>query len=263
MLDIYESRASTRHDLDYDELVTSVVEKVRLAEREARVPTRSMPVIFTPKGFSNTLAMSLQMAFNGKLVWQGASPLRGRLGERVFDPKLTLCDDGQLPFGVASAPFDDEGVPTRRTMLVDRGVVSHFFYDLQTAALAGTESTGNAHRELGSLPGPSPHAWIISPGNTPFAEMLANIKEGLLVDQVMGAWSGNVLGGEFSGNVHLGFKIENGELVGRVKDTMIAGNVFTALAEVASIGDTSYWVGGSLHVPHLCLPALGVASKTG
>ena len=92
--------------------------------------------------------------------------------------------------------------------------------------------------------------------------MLGGIKEGLLIDQVMGAWAGNVLAGEFSGNVHLGYRIENGQLVGRVKDTMVAGNVFQALGDIAAMSKDLHWVGGALRLPYIYLPALGVASKS-
>jgi PmbA protein len=101
----------------------------------------------------------------------------------------------------------------------------------------------------------------MEPGEATLPDMLADIKQGLYVDQVMGAWAGNALAGEFSGNVHLGYRIENGEIVGRVKDTMVAGNVFQALGDVAALGRELHWVGGSLRLPYLYLRSLGVASK--
>ena len=91
--------------------------------------------------------------------------------------------------------------------------------------------------------------------------MVADIKEGLVVEQVMGASQGNILGGEFSGNVLLGYKVENGEIVGRVKDTMVSGNVYQVLRQVIAIGDKGKWVGGHLWIPHLYCPDLAVAAK--
>ncbi len=262
ILDVYEWAETSQGLVDFDALVRAVRDKIRLAERNAPIATGQMPVIFTPKGFAMTMLESLRLGFNGKMVLEGASPLAGKLGEPMFDPRFRLYDDGLVAQSTASAPFDGEGVPTRRTALIGDGTVQAFLYDLQTAGKAGAQSTGNASRSLSSLPSPGPHAWLIEPGDSSLADMLKAIDEGLLVDQTMGAWAGNVIGGEFSGNVHLGYKIERGELVGRVKDTMVTGNVYTALKDgLEAIGDTAHWVGGSLRVPHLMFKSLGVASK--
>ncbi|MGC8839039.1 MAG: TldD/PmbA family protein [Anaerolineae bacterium] len=261
ILNVWEADASLRLDLDFGNLVRTVAEKVRLAERTVVPPTAQMPVIFTPKAVASTLLESLEMAFNGKLVLEGASPLAGRLGEQVFDPRLSLVDDPLAEEGVGSSPMDDEGLPARPLILVEQGVVRAFYYDLHTAALAGVPPTGHGRRGLGSLPAPGLSNLVFSAGETPFAEMLRDLKQGLVVDQTMGAWAGNTLAGEFSGNVHLGYLVENGELVGRVKDTMVAGNVFQALADILYIGDQAEWVQGSVRVPHFCFRSLGVASK--
>ncbi len=226
-----------------------------------QVPTAQLPVVFSPKGIAGTLLSSLASGFNGKVVLEGASPVGDKLGMQAFSEQLTLYDDGLIDYAPGSEPFDDEGIPTRRTPLVLHGVVTSFLYDLYTASRAGTETTGNASRSLASLPSPSSHTLWMEPGAATLDDMLADIKEGILVDQVMGAWAGNVLSGEFSGNVHLGYRIENGKLAGRVKNTMVAGNVFQALSNIAAIGEELYWVGGSLRLPYLYLPALGVASK--
>jgi len=91
--------------------------------------------------------------------------------------------------------------------------------------------------------------------------MLANIRDGLVVEQLMGASQGNVLGGDFSGNVLLGYAVRNGELVGRVKDTMVSGNIYDALKEVAAIGREGKGLGGRLRAPHICCPRLAVSTK--
>lgn len=261
ILNVWETDASLRLDLDFAKLVQTVAEKVRLAERTVVPPTAQMPVIFTPKAVFSTLLESLEMALNGKLVWEGTSPLAGRLREQVFDPRLSLVDDPLVEEGVGSSPMDDEGVPARPLVLVEQGVVRAFYYDLHTAALAGVPPTGHGRRGLGALPSPGLSNLVFSEGDTPFPEMVKSLALGLVVDQTMGAWAGNTLAGEFSGNVHLGYLVENGELVGRVKDTMVAGNVFQALADLLAIGDQAEWVGGSVRLPHLCFRSLGVASK--
>jgi PmbA protein len=205
--------------------------------------------------------MPLISAFNGKTVLEGASPLGEKLGKSVFDKKFSLWDDPTLPYRPGSRPCDDEGVPGQHTPLVSHGVVKNFLYDLQTAALAGKKSTGHGSRGRGSLPTPAPTALVVTPGSVTFDSMVADIKEGLVVEQLMGAEQGNILGGDFSGNVLLGYKIENGKLVGRVKDTMVSGNVYKILKDIAAIGSETKWVGGFLQTPPLYCQGLSVSSK--
>jgi PmbA protein len=102
---------------------------------------------------------------------------------------------------------------------------------------------------------------VIEDGDMRFAEMVRGVKEGLVVDELMGAGQGNVMGGDFSGNVLLGYKIENGEITGRVKDTMVAGNVHEAFKRLTAIGSDARWVGGSLRTPALLFEGLTVSSR--
>ena len=220
-----------------------------------------LPVIFTPLGVASTLLMPIAMAVNGKTVLQGASPLGHRKGEQVFDKRLSIWDDPTVEYRPGSRFCDDEGVPSQRTPLIAKGVVANFLYDLQTAALAGTKSTGSASRSLASLPSPSLSAIVIEEGNTSFEDMLADIKDGLVVEELMGASMGNVLGGDFSGNVLLGYRVKDGKLVGRVKDTMVTGNIYEALKEVTAIGNKARWVGGVVLIPHICCSRLAISTK--
>ncbi|GAF80596.1 unnamed protein product, partial [marine sediment metagenome] len=190
-----------------------------------------------------------------------ASPIGNSLGKPVFDKKLWLWDDATIAYRPGSRPFDDEGVASRRTPLIEAGTVASFLYDLQTAALANTQSTGNGRRPGGGLPTPSPSAFIIQPGDTSFDDMLADIKEGLIIEYLMGAEQGNILGGDFSGNILLGYKVESGKIVGRVKDTMVSGNIYQVLKQIIAIGSDAKWVGSFLYTPSLYCPSVSVASK--
>ena len=260
MLFVGESENSC-HPLSKPETVTALVlQQLELAKNRASAPSRQLPVVFTPNGVASALILPLMVAFNGKTVLEGASPVGNRLGQPVFDDKLWLWDDPTVLYRPGSRPCDDEGIPSQRTPLVEKGTVASFLYDLQTAALAGTRSTGNGRRG-GGLPAPSPSAFIIAPGNTTFDEMVQDVKEGLVIEQLMGAGQGNILGGDFSGNVLLGYKVENGKIVGRVKDTMVSGNVYQLLKEITAIGREARWVGGFLQTPHLYCPKLSVTSK--
>jgi PmbA protein len=260
MLFVGESDSSCRPLSDTKKITDVVLRQLDLAKNRAKAPTRPLPVIFTPDGVT-ALILPLMSAFNGKTVLQGASPLGDKVGKLVFDKKFSLRDDPTVAYRPASRPCDDEGVPSRRTPLVSRGVVKGFLYDLQTAGLAGKKSTGNGGRGRGGLPSPSPSAFIITPGRTTFDDMVADIKEGLVVEQLMGAEQGNILGGDFSGNVLLGYKIENGRIVGRVKDTMVSGNVYKILKDIAAIGSETKWVMGFLQTPPIYCQGLSVSSK--
>jgi PmbA protein len=261
MLFVGEGESSCRPVLE-PKIVTGVVlQQLELAKNRATVSSGSLPVVFTPNGVASSLIMPLVAAFNGKTVLEGASPLGDRLGERAFDRKLSLWDDPLVSYRPSSRPCDDEGTPSQRTALIEEGTVDGFLYDLQTAALAGKRSTGNGSRGRSSLPSPAPSAFVIAPGNTAFSEMVREIKEGLVVEQVMGAEQGNILGGDFSGNVLLGYKVENGKIVGRVKDTMVSGNIYQLLRQIEAIGRDVRWVGSFLQTPHICCSGVSVASK--
>jgi PmbA protein len=262
MLFVGDSESSCRPDFaGIDDLAGRVIWQLEMAKKKATVSTKLLPIIFTPHGVASALLSPLVLAFDGKAVLEGASPLKNKLGEQVFDKKLSLWDDATVAYGVGSYPFDDEGVSSQRLPLVTNGVVANFLYDLQTAALAGTHSTGNGQRVGGGFPSPAISSLILGGGNVSFQAMVDDMKEGLIVEQVIGAEQGNLLGGDFGGNVLLGYKVENGEIVGRVKDTMIAGNVYQVLKELLGIGQEARWVGGILQTPPLYCSHVSVTTK--
>jgi len=261
MLFVGDSESSCSPIEDISGLSDSVIGQLELAKRQASVSSGRLPVIFTPHGVVNAFVSPLASAYNGKTVLQGASPLGKRRGEKVFDERLSLRDNATVPGRPRSRPCDDEGVASQVTPLIVHGVVGHFLYDLQTAGLAGVESTGSGDRGGGAaLPTPSISSLVFEPGDISFEDMVAGIDEGLVVEQLMGATQTNVLGGEFSGNVLLGYKVEKGEIVGRVKDTVVSGNVYQVLNNIIGIGREARWV-GAVFTPAICCADLTVGSK--
>ncbi len=260
MLFVGDHQGSCHPILKTAEIVKTTIRQLELATNTAKVTSRPMSVIFTPDGVPGSLILPLISAFNGKVVLEGASPIGKKLGETVFDTNLTINDNPLVPYNSGSRPCDDEAVPCRITPLVSKGVVSNFLYDLQTAAKAKTKSTGNGQRQ-GGLPGPSPHAFVITPGKISFEDMVKSIDEGIIVEQLLGAGQGNSLGGDFSGNILLGYKIEKGEIVGRVKDTMISGNVYQLLKNISAIGSDTKWVSGFMSTPSICCADVSVACR--
>jgi len=260
MLFVGDSQSSCHPILNTQTITQEVTMQLELARTNSKISTKPMPVIFTPLGVASALLSPLVTAFNGKTVLEGASPLKNKVGKQVFDKLFSLYDDATLPYQVASCPCDDEGMPSQRTTLVKNGVVSSFYYDLQTAAMAGKRSTGNGNRS-GGLPTPSPTSIVIGEGTITYEDMLKDIKEGLIVDLLMGAEQGNILNGDFSGNVLLGYKVEKGKVTGRVKDTMVSGNVFNILKNIGGLGKDAKWISGFLQTPHVYCLNLSVSAK--
>lgn len=240
-------------------LAESILRRVGWAARPSAPPRGEIPVLFTPAG-STALFLPLRQACLGKAVLQGISPLAGRVGTRVFDPSLTLTDDPWVPGAPGSRAIDDEGVPTRRLPLVQGGVVGGFIYDLETAARAHVPATGHARRTTFGKPQAGYSNLVVSPGTLAWAELLAGIADGLVVDDLIGVGQGNVIGGAFSHPVALAYRVIGGEIVGRVKDAAVAGNAYELLGRIAGLGRDVEWR-GSLAVPPILLEGVSVAPR--
>ncbi|MEJ5312000.1 MAG: metallopeptidase TldD-related protein [Anaerolineae bacterium] len=260
ILIMFDMLGATVWDADYMLPARRLGDKLRQAQRISTLTPGRMPVLFSPSG-ALVLGLPLMEGVDGKNVYKGISPMAGKVGEKLFDAKLTLVDDPTVDGKFGSAAYDDEGVPHRRNVLIGAGTLNGFLYDLKTAAQSGVESTGNGSRGLFNQPNPAPTNLIIAPGETPLADMLAGIDEGLLVEEVLGLGQGNVLSGAFSNPIALGFKIEKGEIVGRVKDVSIAGNVYDVLQTIAAISRESEWIFTNLNAPYILLEEMNVAGK--
>jgi len=219
-----------------------VIKLANLARNEVRISSGTYPAIFTSKAMP-LLLQSLMKGINGKLVQKKTSPLMGKVETPIVSPLINIIDDGRLPFGLATSPLDGEGIVSRRTEIIREGVLKNFIYDLQTASLMKAESTANAMRSYSSLPTPATTNFILKAKDTSFNEMVKDIKEGIIVDQVIGSGQGNDLTGEFSVNLDLGYKVERGKIKGRVKNVMISGNAYKLLNKVIAVGRETRGVG--------------------
>ncbi|HUT19154.1 MAG TPA: TldD/PmbA family protein [Anaerolineae bacterium] len=258
---MFDIQGTTVWDEDYMAFVRRLGRKLELAKRSATIQSGRMPVLFAPNG-ALVLGLPLMLGVNGKNVYTGISPIRDKVGDKLFDDRLTLVDDATIDGKFESASHDDEGVAHRRNVLIENGVLHGFLYDLKTAVQSGVESTGNASRGLFNPPSPSPTNLIFQTGDTPVDDIIAGIDEGLLVEDVLGLGQGNVISGAFSNSLSLAFKIEKGEIVGRVKDVSIAGNVYELLREIAAVGRESEWVYNRFSLPYLLLPDVNVVAKS-
>ncbi len=250
--------AQKKRALDTEEIANQAIEYFRLAEHIAPIESGEMPVIFTPRGLS-ALMLSLALAVDGKNAYLGASPLRDKLGQQIASPSLTIIDDPFVEYGSNSSPFDDEGVARKVTPIIDKGVLRNFIYDLDSAGRAGVKPTGHGfNRDLTNL--------VISPGVISYEAMLRSTPKGLLVHGYLGLGQGNPINGEFSVNLWQAYKIENGKLVGRVKNAMLTGNAFEALKDITAISKEREWVGGPYAwftglTPYIKVGKLSVTTK--
>jgi len=261
MLMIYSSLDSGKDNLDVEELTSEIIENLEWGEKIVPVESGKMPVIFTPKA-ALVLILPIISGLNGKMVLKKISPLAAQKNKKLWSDLLTLYSDGTIDFAAGSAPFDDEGIEMKRVPLVEKGEIKNFYYDLQTAGMAGVKSTGNGLRTgLQSEPVPGISNLIMEEGKVSFREMIKDISEGIIIDQVLGLGQGNIISGAFSNNVQLGYKIEKGKIVGRVKDVMIAGNAIEELKNIAALGKKPKWVSGKYKFPHIYLKSLSVSAK--
>ena len=150
MLFVGDVDASVSPDIDTARIERTVTWQLEHARDLANMRTAEMPVIFTSSGVADALVMPLTLAFSGRLVQQGQSPLAGKLGDDLYDARLSVHDDATLPMRPASRPFDDEGVASRRTPLIVSGTVRSFMYDLQSAGLAKAQTAALHVDDLGS-----------------------------------------------------------------------------------------------------------------
>ena len=260
VLILFDLIGTTVWEHDYMAPVRRLGDKLDKARTLTTIRSGRMPVLLSPSG-SLVLGLPLMEGINGKNVHTGSSPMQGKIGQKLFDEKITLVDDATLDGRFGSAPYDDEGVPHRRNVLIEQGVLKSFLYDLKTAAQSGVESTGNGSRSLFRPPEPAPTNLIFRAGDTPLADMLAGIDEGLLVEDVLGLGQGNIISGAFSNPLSLAFKIEKGQIVGRVKNVSIADNVYDLLKTVQAVSRESQWVYQNFRAPYILLPEMNVVAK--
>jgi PmbA protein len=198
-----------------------------------RVPTQEAPVVFEPE-VAASLLRHLAGAVVGQSLYRGTSFLLGRLGERIASDLVTVVDDGRLPSGHGSRPFDAEGLPTRRTTVVDQGRLASYLLDTYSARRLDLASTGNASRAVGDAPSAAPTNLYVAAGTTPPESIIASIDRGLLVTELIG-FGVNPVTGDYSRGA-AGLWIEHGELAYPVEEITIAGNLLDMFRDIELVG---------------------------
>ncbi|MBZ5498477.1 MAG: TldD/PmbA family protein [Acidobacteriia bacterium] len=199
------------------------------------VKTQRAAVVFDPD-VAGALLGGILAAVNGERVLQGASFLGARMNQKIASALLTIIDDGTRARGLASRPFDGEGVPTQKRTIVDLGVLKAFMYNTTTARRAGVQTTGNASRGgFTSVPGIGPHNFYAAAGASSRKDIIASTQKGLLLTEVTG-YGINPVNGDFSGGAS-GFWIEGGKIAFPVKGLTIAGRADEMLNGIDMMGD--------------------------
>ncbi len=215
-----------------------IVDTYNSAQKPVRPVTGRTRVLFLPDAVY-ALVWRLAAASNAEYLYQRVSPLCDRAGEQLLSEKLTLVDqplNDRLP---GARAFDDEGTPCRDLVLFEKGVFRSFYNDRFYAYKTQTEPTGHGYRgTVMARPVPKLEHLTIVPGDKPLAELLRLMGTGVVVAGVLGAHSGNILNGDYSVGLAPGLWVEDGRIVGVVKDAMVAGNVYEDLRNVIAVGDT-------------------------
>ncbi|UCE27756.1 MAG: TldD/PmbA family protein [Candidatus Coatesbacteria bacterium] len=221
--------ASASLDVDEEGIIDRLLDVLRWADVTVPVKTGKTDLIVY---FAETPAVlrPLLIGLNGENVARGSSPLVGKLGEKTLDERLTVYDDPTIDFANSSACFDGEGTAKRKLPLVEEGAPRSYLLDMSSAAELGLEPTGNANRG-GSAPTPGTSNVVVSGGDKTYDELIGEIDDGIIALTLTGAGMGNVLGGEISASIWTGLKVENGEIVGRAKNTIFSGNVYEMLKD--------------------------------
>ena len=224
-----------------------------------RIPTMRCPVVLDNHVATEILEV-LAPSFLGENVQKGKSLLAGRLGEKLFAPCLRIRDDGTLPGGMATTPFDGEGVAHRNTTVVEAGVVTAFLYDSFCARKGGAESTGNSTRAgAKSTPHMGVTNFFIENGEASLACLLAGIERGMLITDVMGMHTANPISGDFSVGA-TGYLIEGGAVTAPVKGVAITGNIVDLFRNVELVGgDLRFF--GAVGAPALRISSLDVSGE--
>ncbi|MDG2303832.1 MAG: TldD/PmbA family protein [Candidatus Binatia bacterium] len=241
-------------DLADPESVGNIAAQRTLRRLNARkVPTQSLPVVFDPISAAS-LMRHLASAVCGGALYHRASFLLDKLGEEIASSNINVVDDGRLPGGLASRPFDGEGLATRRNVVVENGRLTSYLLDSYSARKLGMTSTGNASRSAGDAPGASPTNFYLAAGESTPEEIVGSVKSGLYVTSLSG-FGVNGVTGDYSRGAG-GLWIENGELTHAVEEVTIAGNLLEMFHNIQMLGNDLEFRAG------VCAPTLLIEKMT-
>ncbi len=233
--DYWFSVARTLSRLEPAEKVGKIAAQRTIRRLGARkVKTAQVPIVFDPM-VANSILEHIFEGVNGDSVYRGASFLAGKLGQRIAGDNVTVIDDGTIRGGFGTSPFDGEGVPTRRTLVIENGTLKSYLLNTYTAKKLGLHTTANASRGLAGTPGIGPGNYFLQPGTKTPQQIIAGIQDGLYVTEFLGHGV-NLVTGDYSRGAS-GLWISGGELAFPVEEITVAGNLKDMFFNVSEIGN--------------------------
>ncbi len=223
--------ARTWADVDFEKLAMDAAEGALKSLEAKPIKSAKMPVVISNDLFASLLSIMLSGPFSADWVQEGRSPLANKVGSEIASNEITIVDDGTMSYGFGSKEFDDEGIATQRTTLIDKGVLVNFLYDTYTAQREGKRSTGNAWRWYWTIPLPRPSNLVFQQGEAKVEEVIEETKSGLYVVETIGHWLSNPISGNLNATVTHGYLIENGELAQPVKGVVLSGDFYAVLKD--------------------------------
>jgi PmbA protein len=256
--DYWFSVARTLAKLDSPEQVGKIAAERTLRRLGARkAKTAQVPIVFDPMVSSSILEHIFE-GVNGDSVYRGASFLAGKLGQKIAGSNVTIIDDGTIVGGFGTSPFDGEGVPTRRTVVIENGVLNSYLLNTYTAKKLGLQTTGNASRGLAGTPSIGPGNYFLQPGTKSPKELISSIKEGLYVTEFLGHGA-NLVTGDYSRGAS-GLWISGGELTYPVEEITVAGNLKDLFFNISEIANDLEFR-GSMAAPTIRVDGLTVGGE--
>jgi PmbA protein len=222
-----------------------------------KVKTAHVPVVLDPM-VARSMLEHIFEGVNGDSVYRGASFLAGKLGEKIAGANVTVVDDGTMVGGFGTTPFDGEGIPTRRTVVIENGILKSYLLNTYTAKKLGLETTANASRGLAGTPGIGPGNYFLQPGTKTPEQIIAEIKDGLYVTEFLGHGA-NLVTGDYSRGAS-GLWIVNGELAYPVEEITVAGNLKDMFKNISEIGSDLEFR-GSVASPTIRIDGLTVGGE--
>jgi len=249
-----ESDSSRMLDIDPEEIAKKACEIAKKSRNGQPIETGDLPVILDHHAAYGLIA-TFASAFNADNVQRGRSVYADKVGTQVVSDSLSIYDDGTLPGGLQTSTCDGEGVPSQRTPLIENGYLKNFLYDVYTSNKGGVEPTGNGMRgSYGDVPAVSLSNFILDFNDI---KDISDVKNGVLVTDVLGAHTANPISGDFSVEAMNAFKIEDGEIKSPVKKAMLSGNIFEAMG-FASAADAEKRKIGPFVLPKILIENLRV-----
>lgn len=246
-------------DMNFEKLGYDAASKAIEFLNATKIPTAKMDVIFDAEVFASILNVMISGPISADWVQKGKSPLAGKLGKEIANNQVTIIDDGTYEGMIGTKEFDDEGVPTTKTIIINEGVLNSFIYDTYTANKENRKSTGNAHRTVSSAPIPLPNNLIMKPGTYALDEMIKETKRGLYIIKTIGEWLSNPVSGNLNATVTHAYLVEGGEIKGTVKGVVVSADFYEIIKNNIDAISKEVKKYHNLMVPHIKFKSIQLA----